>query len=146
MESMQFLQNRPNARETKLAEFGIKKSAFKSYSENLEGKPRNPGVKEKSWVFTQNMTHQQRLWTVSTAAAARVPDSLHEPRHLRTDAVLPVRYRIRSIKNVGTAWQFQGDFCTYYYWIFSQACNLDATDLQLIKLYFRLWVCTTVIS
>ena len=52
--------NRPYARETKLTEFDIKKSGLKSYLENLEGKPGNHEVQEKSWVFTQNMTHQQQ--------------------------------------------------------------------------------------
>jgi hypothetical protein len=52
--------NRPYARKIKLAEFSIKKSGTKSYLENPKGKPGNPGVQEISWVFTQNMTHQQQ--------------------------------------------------------------------------------------
>jgi hypothetical protein len=36
--------NRPYARENELAEFGIKNLSFKSYMENLKGKPGNPGV------------------------------------------------------------------------------------------------------
>jgi hypothetical protein len=43
----------------------------KYYLENQKGKPGNPGV-EKSLVFTQNMTHQQRILTASTAVAAPV--------------------------------------------------------------------------
>jgi hypothetical protein len=38
------VQNRPYAREIKSAEFGVKKLGFKSYMENLKGKPENPGV------------------------------------------------------------------------------------------------------
>jgi len=45
--------NRPYARKIKLAEFGIKKSGSKKYLENPKGKPGNPGVQEKSWVFTR---------------------------------------------------------------------------------------------
>jgi hypothetical protein len=36
--------NRPYARETKLAEFDIKKLGLKSYPENVTGKPGNPRV------------------------------------------------------------------------------------------------------